>query len=725
MLYRRLFLMFVVSLLAACGGGGGDAPPAFVVPAAVITSQPASQSAIAGQPVTFSVGLQDASGASYQWMRNGIDIAGAVGASYTLPVAQVADSGSTWSVRARTPGGTVTSNAATLTVKVAVTQAPLGVSLLAGRLGSPNGNTDGAGQAAHFYTAAGIAIDAASNVYVADANNATVRKISPVGVVTTLAGAAQAQGTADGTGSEARFDFPDALTLHSDGFLYVMDRGRVRRVSLDGVVTTVTAPVLATPASPGFASTIASGKDGLLYVSRGYAIYRFAPGGTAVLVAGALDAAGNQDGAGANARFGTIYGIAVDAQSVLYVGDGSNSMVRTVSPNGEVTTLAGARGAWGFADGTGSAANFRNPSWPAFDPAGNLWVSDGIVLRRITPAGVVTTPYGDQPVNPIGGALAFDAAGNLFANYSNGVAKVDKAGVARDFAGDTIVKADLGQPMFGALAVDAQGVVYSLATGTRYLPSGETQSLPEALRAYLGFSSTRWVTLAPDGNFIVTDSGFSSGGINQVSSSGGSISRVTPAGVRTVLGTWSGPTAYTPGAVAADGAGNIYFVDYYERFAVRKLAPDGTVTTLVVGAGGSGYSLYLGQPSIAVSPSGTLHIAYGDRIATVDAQGKLTVLAGVAGAPDIVDGAGAQARLMGASSPAFDAAGNLYVGDRNTVRKITPAGIVTTVAGQVKARGNTTGLLPASISAVGGLAVAPDGLIYLSSDWALLRIRQQ
>lgn len=724
MLYRRLFLAFVVSLVAACGGGS-DASPPVVIPAPVITSQPASQMATAGQSVTFSVGLKDATGASYQWLRNGTNIAGAGGASYTLPIAQLGDSGSTWSVRVANSGGTATSSAATLTVAPAVAQVPLGVSLLAGRLGSPDGNTDGAGQAAHFQGAAGIAIDAAGNVYVAD-YNATVRRISPAGVVTTLAGVAQAQGTVDGPGSDARFDSPAALTLHSDGFLYVLDSGRIRRVSLDGVVTTVATPVLPAPASPGFASTIASGKDGLLYVSRGYAIYRFTPGGTAALVAGALNAAGNQDGVGANARFGTIYGIAADAQSVLYVGDGSNSIVRKISPNGEVTTLAGARGAWGFADGTGSAANFRNPSWPAFDPAGNIWVSDGIVLRRITPAGVVTTPYGDQPVNPVGGALAFDPAGNLFTNYGTGVAKVDTAGVAHEFAGDTFIVADKAQPVFGALAVDAQGAVYSLATLTKYLPSGQTAVLPDTLRTGISnFGPTSYATLAPDGDFIVSSGSFATGpSVNQVVAGGGSISRVTPAGVKTVLATWSAATPFTPGSVAADGAGNVYFMDYHEH-AVRKLAPDGSVSTVVAGTGGDLYILDRSQPALALSPSGVLHIVYRDRIAKVDAQGSVTVLAGVEGAGDVVDGAGAQARFYRAASGAFDPAGNLYVGDGNTARKVTPGGVVTTIAGSPKARGNTTGALPASFTTISGLALAPDGLIYVSSGRALLRIRQQ
>jgi hypothetical protein len=414
----------------------------------------------------------------------------------------------------------------------------------------------------------------------------------------------------------------------------------------------------------------------------------------------------------------------VDAQSVAYVTDG-NQVVRRISASGEVTTLAGVRGAFGFADGTATDARFRNPMWPAFDPAGNIWVSDGLVLRRITPAGVVTTPYGDQPVNPVGGVLAFDAAGNLYASYGDGVAKVDTAGVAHELAGDTFIKADRAQQGFGRLAADPRGGVDSLATLTRYLASGATEALPEVLRADIGFFSTRYVAAAPDGNFIVSAAQFSSQGINQVSSFGGSISRVTPAGAVTVLGSWTGSAAYTPGEVAADSAGAIYFVDYYQGFAVRKLAPDGSVTTLVTGSGNSGYLLDLGQPALAVSPSGTLHVVYATRIVKVDAQGKQAVLAGATGTGDVVDGTGAEARFYRAGSPAFDAAGNLYVGDRNTVRKITPAGVVTTIAGQVKSRGNTTGPLPASLTGVSGLAVTPDGLVYVASANALLRIRQQ
>lgn len=728
MLYRRLFLAFMVSLLAACGGGG-DPPTPFVVPAPVITSQPASQAVTAGQPATFSVGVQDATGVSYQWLRNGTDIAGAAGASYTLPLAQLGDSGSTWSVRVGNSGGTVTSNAATLTVTPAIVQVPLGVSLFAGNLSSPAGNTDGVGAGAHFYGASGIAVDAAGNAYVVDSFNATLRKVSPAGVVTTLAGAAQAQGTVDGTGSNARFDRPAGLTLHSDGYLYLVDAGRVRRISLDGVVTTVPNIGLTS------VGAIASGKDGLLYVGSGYAIYKFTPGGSAVLVAGSVGATGYQDGAGANARFGTPYGMAVDAQSFVYVGDAGNNVVRKISPGGEVTTLAGVVGGFGFADGIGAAARFRSPMNPVLDASGNVWVSDFYVLRRITPAGSVTTPFGGgQTENSKKGftALAFDPSGNLLFTAGDGVGRIDAAGKVANVAGDLVTPDAAPAPVTGvrSLSVDAQGVVYAFGTTTKYLPSGQPVAralLPGELPAVFGPvpSTSSAVVIEPGGSFLVAVGSFNLVGLNVVAPAGGSIVRVTPAGVATVLGAWpgTGGVPYTPGSIAVDAVGIVYFTDF-SGSALRKLALDGTVTT--IGPAPMAYDFVSTNAArLAISPSGTLYMVGGNAIRKLDGQGNLVVVAGSPGNPDIVDGAGSAARFYGVGAPAFDAAGNLYVADRNTVRKVTPDGVVTTLAGQVKARGNTTGPLPASFGAINSLAVGPDGLLYVGADNALLRIKLQ
>ncbi|MDB5948143.1 MAG: hypothetical protein JWQ33_3169 [Ramlibacter sp.] len=740
MFFRCLLLSFVLSLVTACGGGGGGSDNSLpaVVSAPVITSQPASQTAASGQAVTFSVSVQDASGVSYQWLRNGAAIAGEVRASYTLPLAQTGDSGSTWSVVVANAGGTVTSNVATLTVAPAVVQVPLGVSLFAGNLASTAGNTDGAGPAAHFNRPAAITVDASGNAYVVDRENATLRKITPAGVVSTLAGAAQSNAIVDGTGANARFNHPDGMVLHTDGFLYVSDGTAavlpnqpvavIRRVSLAGEVTTL---------QPGLPAGIAaSGKDGLLYLVAGYAIYKYSPGGTPVLLAGSTGVTGYADGVGANARFGPIAGLAVDAQSVVYVGDPENRVVRKISPGGEVTTLAGVFRGLGFADGDGAAARFNSPQYPALDAAGNIWVGDGYVLRRITPTGTVTTPYGGgHTANSLNffSSLAIHPVGNVLFTAGDGVGKVDTAGNTSNLAGDYVTATGTPAPVTGvsSLAVDRDGVVYAFGTTTKYLPSGapvQRALLPGETPATVGPvpSQHSAVVLERDGSFLVASIVFKSlGSINAYAPDGGTIERISPTGTRTVLGSWSftSPVPYTPASIAIDAGGTIYFTDLNGK-ALRKLAPDGTVTT--IGLAPVSFTFASVSPAgLAVSPAGTLYMTGGNAIRKLDAQGNLVLVAGSPDSPGAIDGAGNQARFVDPTSPAFDAAGNLYVADGNTVRKITPEGVVTTIAGQVQARGNTTGALPASFGGITGLAVAPDGLIYVAAERALLRIRVQ
>ena len=114
------------------------------------------------------------------------------------------------------------------------------ITTLAGRAGSA-GSADGTGSAARFYYPRGVAVDSAGNVYVADTGNHTIRKVTPAGVVTTLAGLAGSSGSADGTGSAARFNYPPGVAVDSAGNVYVADTGNhtIRKVTPAGVVTTL------------------------------------------------------------------------------------------------------------------------------------------------------------------------------------------------------------------------------------------------------------------------------------------------------------------------------------------------------------------------------------------------------------------------------------------------------------------------------------------------------
>ena len=172
------------------------------------------------------------------------------------------------------------------------------ISVFAGKSGE-SGSKDGAGDAARFTTPRGIAIDGKGNLYVADEGNSNIRKISPAGIVSTLAGTAAQSGSADGTGAAARFGAPRALTADAAGNVFVADTDNhtIRKITPAGVVTTI------------------AGKPG---------------------------DSGKADGPGAAARFSEPRSIAVDAAGTLYVADSGNSAVRQITPDGVVTTIAGA-----------------------------------------------------------------------------------------------------------------------------------------------------------------------------------------------------------------------------------------------------------------------------------------------------------------------------------------------------------------------------------------------
>jgi len=245
-----------------------------------------------------------------------------------------------------------------------------------------SGSTDGTGSDARLNYPNGVAVDNAGNVYVADTFNSTIRKIASSGAVTTLAGLAGSVGTADGTGDTARFNNPTGVAVDGAGNIYVADMGNftIRKITSGGEVTTLAG----TPGSQGSA-----------------------------------------DGTGNIARLFAPNGVAVDNAGNVYVADLGNSTVRKITSNGEVTTLAGTAGVTGSTDGTGSSARFNQPNGVAVDSAGNVYVADtgNSITRKITGAGVVTTLAGNASL--IGWS---DGTGSIaHFNLPSGVA-VDSAG---------------------------------------------------------------------------------------------------------------------------------------------------------------------------------------------------------------------------------------------------------------------------------------------------------
>jgi sugar lactone lactonase YvrE len=271
------------------------------------------------------------------------------------------------------------------------------VSTLAG-----NGNQgliNAPGVLASFNQPMGIAVDAAGNVYVGDAGNDRIRKITPAGVVSTLAGS-DSTGYADGADTSASFFHPEGIALDRAGNVFVADAGNnlIRKVNPGGTVSTFAGNGTGEGEANIFSSPTGVTVDasGNVYVAN-YINNNILKINASVVIStlAGSGAAGAANGAGSLATFYFPNSVAVDAANNVYVADGINNLVRKITPGGLVSTLAGS-GVAGATDGTGTAASFDGPAGLAVDVAGNVYVADSNnnLIRKINPAGVVTTVAG-------------------------------------------------------------------------------------------------------------------------------------------------------------------------------------------------------------------------------------------------------------------------------------------------------------------------------------------
>ena len=379
-----------------------------------ITTQPVNATGSLGDTITFTAAASGSPAPTYLWQRlpfgtaTWVDLStdgtftGATSSTLTIARLPSGLAGDSFRVVATNAAGSATSSAATLSIANATV-----VSTLAGKAGE-SGTVDGLGATARFNGLAGLVVDAAGTLYVADTSNHIIRKVSAAGNVTTLAGVAGLSGNADGAVGTARFSGPIAVAVSPAGTVYVADtyNHTIRVIAPDGTTSTLAGLAgnsgngdgVGSAARFSFPSGIAYNPAGFLIVADtfNHTIRKVLLNGTVSTLAGAAGLQGSTDATGALAKFAYPYAVALDTNGIIFVADSANHVIRRVDASNGVTTLAGSAGITGSADGTGAAARFYQPSSVACDSAGNVYVADTInnTVRRVTPAGVVTTIAG-------------------------------------------------------------------------------------------------------------------------------------------------------------------------------------------------------------------------------------------------------------------------------------------------------------------------------------------
>ncbi len=312
--------------------------------------------------------------------------------------------------------------------------------------GSSQGFAEGTGTSAQFNFPYAITLNPSGIVFVADYNNNRIRKITAGALVSTFAGSTS--GYVEGTGTAANFNFPSGVASDAAGFLYVADYGNsaIRKITPSGVVSTLAGGVSmgsndGTGSAAQFSNPtgVAANSAGNVFVAdrTNNRIRKITPGGVVTTLAGSTQ--GYNDGTGSSAQFYFPIAVAADDLGNVYVADYGNHKIRKITSGGVVTTFAGSTA--GFADGIGTAAQFYNPSGLALDSFGNLFVADAgnNRIRKITPAGIVSTYAGSIQGNAdgIGTAAQFrnptgvviDAAGIIYVadTYNHTIRKISAA----------------------------------------------------------------------------------------------------------------------------------------------------------------------------------------------------------------------------------------------------------------------------------------------------------
>lgn len=404
------------------------------------------------------------------------------------------------------------------------------VTTFAGGGGGGPDSPDGQGINAEFFYPKGLTFDPEGNLYVADSNNYNIRKITRNGYVSTFAGLRSfrmGKGTQDGQGQSAKFYYPHDIVWGPGQKLYVTDGDALRTIDSSALVTTLAK----NPEEPSarkllqafgrrfpVSFQVSSPNEFTFFVPHESRIFRIDKDkvNNWRVVPFAGSSAGYKDGAGANAQFSSIAGLAMGGDGNLYAADLQNHRIRKIDTSGVVTTFAGS-GDFGERDGSASSAQFIYPRSLLFDRQGNLHVEDqgNQSIRRIDKTGTVSTWSKGQ--SSLDNAV-FGQDGKLYISLSTKIHKLDQRGNLLPIAGTgekghtdgPASSAQFTKP--GSLALDADDNLYiadgnairKLGAGRKVttLAGSQTPGYRDDQGANARFGTIRKLVLGPKGDYL-------------------------------------------------------------------------------------------------------------------------------------------------------------------------------------------------------------------------------
>jgi trimeric autotransporter adhesin len=630
----------------------------------------------------------------------------------------------------------------------------------------------GSALSAPLFSPAGSAIDAQGNLFFADMLDYRVWKVDPSGIITCIAGNGRVGFSGDGgLACSAQLNNPVAVAIDNSGNIYISDSGnhRIRKVDPDGIISTY-----AGTGTPGYGGDGGQATAANLNEARSLAVF----GGNALLIvdgnnnrirkidangvistiAGTGTAGYNGDNiAATSAQLNSPTTIAVGQDNTIYIVDASNARIRYIQQNGLINTFAGNGESGPVGDGDGGSAKsarLRGPGTVAVDRSGNVYIGEQDRIRRIS-GGIINTVVGGGsdfladsiPATQAGlgpsRGLAVDATGNIYiSEYTSRIRKAVVGGLITTVAGGMNRFCGDGGPatsacIFGphGIAWDSQGNLFVADTYNMRVRKVTPNGIASTFVSYPQIWLPTGLVFDKSGNLLIADGAMRT------------IWKATPAGI---VSAFAGGGNQRPGdngpatsaqvelgfdiELAFDINNNLYFTQSsHGAHVISKVTPAGIITTFAGVFGSNGYSGDSGPATAALlnTPEGLAFDSVGNlyfsdsgnnRIRKITPAGIISTVAGNGSSGFSGDGGPAlQASMNYPTSLAFDPDGSLIIADQqnNRIRKLMANGNITTLAGTGGQGFNGDGLSPVvtELALPASVSFSPDGNLFISDSF--------